>query len=61
MKRDLEEQRRDIETASLLNLQKIFLESFQALSQMDPAAIKAPECEVEEEIDIETTDCATET
>lgn len=34
MKRDLEEQRRDIETASLLNLQKTFFESFQALSQM---------------------------
>ena len=37
MKRDLEEQRRDIETASLLNLQKIFFESFQALSQMKTA------------------------
>jgi homeobox protein LBX len=34
MKRDLEEQRRDIETASLLNLQKTFFESLQALSQL---------------------------
>lgn len=37
MKRDLEEQKRDIETASLLNLHKTFLESLQALTQMNSA------------------------
>lgn len=34
LKRDLEEQRRDIQTAELFNLQKTFLESFQAFSQI---------------------------
>lgn len=33
MKRDLEEQRRDIETASFINLQKTFLDTLQALGQ----------------------------
>lgn len=50
MKRDLEEQKRDIETASLLNLHKTFLESFQALSQMK-TAIKPTDALISHNID----------
>lgn len=65
MKRDLEEQRRDIETAQLMNIQKLSLEFFQALTQMKTTAIEQPDCETStlkseacddnEEVDVETT------
>lgn len=64
MKRDLEEQKRDIETATLLNMHKSFIESLQVLSQMNSAinttdAICRPEetsikAEEEEDDDEET-------
>jgi len=49
MKRDLEEQRRDLETTSLLSIRSFFLESLQgslqALSQKKIAAIEQMACE----------------